>query len=92
MNSILASLYNCAMSSRGESFLIGDDVLNYHSALRGKEKLEKQLQEQLNDEQLKQLQRYIDRYEDAAGWEHISAFRKGLAVGLKLGAFCVLER
>ena len=26
MNDILASLYNCAMSSRAESYLIGDDI------------------------------------------------------------------
>lgn len=91
MNNILSSLYNCAMSTGADSYLIGDDIQNLHSATRAKEKLEQELQEFLEGEQLARLEHYIDQSSDANQWEHISAFRKGLAVGLKLGAFCILE-
>ena len=89
MNDILASLYNCAMSSRAESYLIGEDIQNLRSAIRGKENRQLKLQELLDENQLTLLERYIDQSSGAAGWEFISAFRKGLAIGLKLGAFCI---
>ena len=92
MNQILSSLYNCAMSTKDDSYLIGDDVQNLHGAIRGKENLGQKLQERLDEEQLALLERYIEQSSDVSGWEHIAAFHKGLAVGLKLGAFCILER
>ena len=92
MNHILSSLYNCAMSTGSDSYLIGDDVQNLHSALRGSQELERKLREILSDDQLPRLEQYLEGREEAVGWEHIAAFHKGLAVGLKLGAFCILER
>lgn len=92
MNNILSSLYSCAMSSGPERYLIGDDIQNLRSAIRGKEHLEQQLRELLDEKQLALLERYLDQSSDAFGWEHISAFQNGLSIGLKLGAFCILER
>ena len=92
MNDILSSLYNCAMSPRSDPYLIGDDAQYLRSAAHGTEQLEQKLREILRDDQLPQFEQYLESREEAVGWEHIAAFRKGLAMGLKLGAFCVLER
>lgn len=80
------------MSSRAEAYLIGDEIQNLRGAIRGKENLEQQLRELLDEKQLALLERCIDQGNDASMWESISTFRKGLAMGLKLGAFCVLGR
>lgn len=92
MNNILSSLYNCAMSTGPDACLIGDDIQNLRSAVRGKEALEQQLKELLEESQLTLLERYINESSDAAGWEYIAAFRKGLAMGLKLGAYGFFQR
>ena len=91
MNAILSSLYNCAISTRSEPYLIGDDAQYLHSAIRGSQELEQKLREALNADQLSRLEQYLESREEAVCWEHIAAFRKGLATGLKLGAFCILE-
>ena len=92
MNAILSSLYNCAMSTGSEPYLLGDDEQYLRNAVHGSQELEQKLREALKDDQLPRLEQYLENREEAVGWEHVAAFRKGLAMGLKLGAFCVLER
>ena len=92
LNNILASLYNCAMSTGPDAYLMKDDIQNLHGAIRGKENLEQQLQELLDEKQLALLERYLDQSSDVSGWEYISVFRKGLAMGLKLGTYGLLQR
>ena len=92
MNNILASLYNCAMSTGPDAYLMKDDIQNLHGAIRGKENLGQQLQELLDEKQLALLERYLDQSSDVSGWEYISVFRKDLAMGLKLGAYGLLQR
>lgn len=91
MNAILSSLYNCAMESRSEHFLTGDELRDYKNALRSSEGLEEQLEELLRDEPLRLFKLYADNKDDVGGISSVSAFRKGLAMGLKLGAFAMLE-
>lgn len=91
MNSILTSLYSCAMEKRGRNYLSQDELRDYHSALQSEEKIEEQLEQRLKGEDLRLFQLYIDNRDDAEGIGGISAFRKGLAVGLKLGAFAASE-
>lgn len=92
MNNILASLYNCAMSTGPDAYLMKDDIQNLHGAIRGKENLGQQLQELLDEKQLALLERYLDQSSDVSDWEYIAVFRKGLTMGLKLGAYCLLQR
>lgn len=89
MNDILSSLYNCATESRSEHFLAPDDLRDYKSALRSLEKLEGQLEEILKDEPLRLFKLYVDNSEEAQYHANVSAFRKGLAMGLKLGVFAM---
>lgn len=92
MNSILSSLYNTVMESRSQTYLFQDELRDYQSALRSEEKLREELEHLLKDEPLRLFELYADNKDDEGGISNISAFRKGLAVGLRLGAFGLLER
>ena len=92
MNSILQSLYTTAMENRSQSYLTQDELRDYQSVLKSEEKLEKQLEELLKDEPLRLFKLYIDNRDDDGGISSVSSFRKGLAVGLRPGAFGLLER
>lgn len=92
MNDILTSLYNCAMESRSKHFLTGNELRDYKSALRSEEKLKGELEQILEGEPLRLFELYADNKDDEGGISNISSFRKGLAMGLKLGAFGLLQR
>lgn len=89
MNSILQSLYNTAMENRSQSYLTQDELRDYQSALKSEEKLEKQLEDLLKDEPLRLFRLYADNRDDEGDISSISAFRKGLAIGLKLNFFAM---
>lgn len=91
MNLILESLYNCGMENRSQHYLTRDELRDYQSAMRSEEKLEVQLEDLLKDEPLRLFKLYVDNKDDEGGISNISAFRKGLAIGLKLGAFAMSE-
>lgn len=92
MNNILSSLYNCAMESRSEYFLMHDELRDYKNALRSSEELEEQLEELLKEEPLRLFKLYIGSRNDEGSISSISAFRRGLAMGLKLGAYCLFQQ
>lgn len=87
MNSILESLYNCAMENRYKRYLTHDEQQNYYSSLSAKEAQECQLEKLLEGSLLKEFKLYVDNSEEAHWIDTISAFRKGLSMGLRLGAF-----
>lgn len=89
MNSFLSSLYNYAMEDTDQRFLTRDELRDYGSARQSEEKLEKQLEELLKDESLRLFELYIDTRDDDGGISSISAFCRGLVIGLKLGAFAM---
>ena len=91
MNNILSSLYNCAMENSSEHFLTRDELRHYKSALQSSEELEEQLENFLKDEPLRLFKLYTDNRDDEGGISNISAFRMGLAMGLKLGLFAMSE-
>lgn len=89
MNNILSSLYNCAIEGTDQQFLTQDEFRDYRSALRSSKKLEGQLEELLKGEPLRIFKLYVDNSEEAQYHANVSAFRKGLAMGLKLGVFAM---
>lgn len=89
MNSILSSLYNYAMEDTDQRFLTQDELRDYGSARRSEEKQRGRLEEVLEVEPLRLFELYADNSEEVRYYANISAFRKGLAIGLKLGAFAM---
>lgn len=87
MNDILSSLYNCAMEHQPMQYLTRDELRDYNSALH----LEEQLEALLKEEPLRLFGLYVSQRDDEGGLVSISSFRAGLSMGLKLGAFCILE-
>lgn len=92
MNNILSSLYNCAIEGTDQQFLTRDEFRDYRSARQSKEKQYGRLEEVLEGEPLRLFKLYADNSEEAQYHANVSAFRKGLAMGLKLGAFGLLQR
>ena len=92
MNSILDRLYGYSMESRELHYLTQHQLQDYENALRSEEKLEMQLEELLTGEPLRLFKLYADHRDDEGGISNISAFRRGLVIGLKLGAFALPER
>lgn len=91
MKNILDHLYMCALENREQCHLTPDELRNYQNALQSEEKLETQLEQLLEDEPLRLFRLYIDNRDDEGGISNISAFRKGLVMGLKLGVFATSE-
>lgn len=91
MDHILEILYSCAMENRCKRYLTQDEERDYYDSLSHKEKLENQLNKLLEGELLRQFKLFADNCDDAHYIESISAFRKGLAMGLKLNAFSCSE-
>lgn len=91
MNSILESLYNCAMENRHKCYLSRDEERDYHSSLLAGEKREEQLAQILDGESLHLFKLYVDNSEESNYLQSLSSFRKGLAIGLKLGAFAMSD-
>lgn len=89
MNNILSSLYNCAMEGTDQQFLTRDEFRDYRSAHKSKEKQHGRLEEALEGESLRLFKLYVDNSEEAQYHANVSAFRKGLAMGLKLGVFAM---
>lgn len=87
MDAILSSLFRCAMEHPEGTTLTCDELRDYHKAMRSKEKLEEQLNAALQGEELRLFEAYTGCCSDADSLDMISAFRQGLAMGLKLGMF-----
>ena len=92
MNDILSSLFNCAMRDSDQKHLTFDELRSYHKSLDLEEKLEEQLEQSLEGESLQLFQLYVNSNKDSDFFADASSFRSGLAIGLKLAAFCMLER
>ena len=90
MNSILKHLFRCAMEDQ-KQYLNQQESRNYHDANRAKEKRKEQLEELLEGEALRLFEQFVESFEDESNLTEISYFRTGLAMGLKLGAFCISE-
>ena len=91
MDDILSSLYNCAVKNETQHYLTQGDIRDYNSALRYRGETEEKLKQLLEGEPLRLFKLYQDNDQEAEYLESISIFRKGLAIGLKLGAFCTSE-
>lgn len=91
MNNILSSLYNCAIKNETQHYLTHSDFMDYNSAVRYKGEAEEKLNQLLEGELLRLFKLYQDNEQEAECLENISMFRKGLAIGLKLGAFCASD-
>lgn len=91
MLSILYSLYNCAMEKVSQDFLSQDELHNYQSAICHEKALKQDLEQLLEGESLRLFRLYIDNRDDEGAFASISAFRKGLTMGLKLGALSASE-
>ena len=90
MNQFLESLFRCSME-RQKSYLGRDELRDYRAAAYEEERLKGQLERLLEDDLLKEFKLYIDNSEEAHWIDSISAFRRGLAIGLQLGAFSMSE-
>ena len=91
MDDILSCLYNCAIKNEAQHYLTQSDFRDYNSALRYRGETEEKLKQLLEGEPLRLFKLYQDNDQEAEYLENISIFRKGLAMGLKLGAFCISE-
>ena len=80
------------MEKRELHYLTQDEFRDYESALQSEEKLEIQLEQLLKDEPLRLFKLYQDKSDNESGISNISAFRRGLAIGLKLGAYTMLDQ
>lgn len=89
MKSILQILYSTAMEKRDQDYLTMDEFRDFQCALRREEELERELEQLLQDESLRLFKLYVDKKDDESGIASISAFRRGLAMGLKLSAFAM---
>jgi len=80
-----------AIESRGKHYLAHDELRDYRAAARSIEKLENQLEQLLEGESLRLFNLYVENRNEEGHWEDISSFRRGLAMGLKLGSFAASE-
>ena len=92
MNDILSSLYNCAMEHQPMQYLTRDELWDYKSSLQSEEQLEGQLEAILKEESLRLFELYVNQRDDEGGLANIFSFRAGLAMGLKLGTYGLLQR
>ena len=92
MNDILSSLFDCAMRNSDQNTLTHDELVSYYKALETEEKLENQLQQLLDGEALYLFKLYIKNSKDADFFADSSFFRSGLVMGMKLAAFCMLQK
>lgn len=91
MNSFFESLYLYAMESGKNCCFDRDELRDYRSAVRAAEKLSGQLERLLEGESLRLFKLYAETCDDERYYDDLSTFRKGLAIGLKLGAFAMSE-
>lgn len=91
MDDILSCLYNCAIKNEAQHYLTHSDLMDYNHAVQYKEETEQELERALDGELLRLFKLYRDNEQEAECLENISIFRKGLAMGLKLGAFYTSE-
>ena len=92
MNSILNILYSHAMEDPSQYYLTHDQLRDYRKSLTLEEELETQLEQLLKDEPLRLFKQYMDHCDNEGGLSNISAFYKGLAMGMKLGFFAMSDR
>lgn len=92
MNLILESLYLYAMESGKNRYLDRDELRDYRSAVCAMERLSDQLEHLLEGESLRLFKLYAENCDEERRYDDLSTFRKGLAIGLKLGALSVSER
>lgn len=90
LNSILKHLFRCAMEDQ-KQYLDRDELRDYRDALRTEEGLRDQLETLLEGEALHLFELFTKNCDKEASWNEFSSFRKGLAMGLRLGAFYTSE-
>ena len=91
MNHILDSLFDCALRGGDRKSLTDDEFQRYKMVLEQEETLEQQLEQLLEGEALRLFELYVSNSKNADYFADASSFRSGLAIGLKLAAFCMLH-
>ena len=86
MNSILEHLFRCAMENQ-KSYLNKDELHDYRTAAREAEKQKEQLEQLLEGESLYLFNLFAKNCDKEVNWSEVSSFRKGFAMGLKIGVF-----
>lgn len=81
----------CASESGAKRYLTPDELRDYRTAVNVEEKLAGQLEQLLEEGPLQLFERFCENHSEQEYFDDLSAFRSGLAVGLKLGAFYASE-
>ena len=85
----MLSLFDFLYSYAGEDelrFLLPAEAEDFHAAVKFRDQQEKRLGEQLAPEQRTLWNTFLDNLQQERDEERRLAFRRGLALGLKLGA------
>lgn len=86
MTSILEHLFMCAMEDQ-KRYLDGPELRDYRAASRAQSELKEKLEQLLDGEALRLFKLYTENRNEESNFDEYSSFRKGLSMGLKLGAF-----
>ncbi len=86
MNRILEHLFRCAMEDQ-KSYLDRDELRDYRAAAHWAENQKQQLEQLLEGEPLRLFALFAENRDEETNWNEVSSFRKGFAMGLKIGAF-----
>lgn len=86
MTSILDYLFMCAMENQ-KQYLDSSELRDYRDASRAQSELKEQLEQLLEGEALHLFKLYTENRDDESNFDEYSSFRRGLSMGLKLGAF-----
>ena len=90
MNTILNHLFMCAMEDQ-KFYFTSDELRDYRAATRAAEKQKGQLKCLLEGESLRLFDLFLENRDEEGNLIEFSSFRRGLAIGLKLGAFYTSE-
>lgn len=87
MLTLLDQLYNCGFDGDLSRWFLPEEWEGYRAAADNRERLGRRLAQALTGEERELLERLTDNALEAGEGERALSFRRGLALGLKLGAF-----
>lgn len=91
MNLMPEYLYMYAMENGKTRFLTSEEYGDYRDAVSSMEKSKEQLEQLLEEESLRLFKLYTKSRDKENDCDDLSTFRMGLSMGLKLGAYCLME-